>query len=425
MASRYADTLPRLAVPPPRVRFLPAGWPIYGLFLGFPLWWAVGIGAFILPIMALPMAAWLFRQRTVLAPRGFGIWVAFLLWTLGSATQLDDPNKYVQFGYTFSLYAAATIVLLYVLNVPREALPTRRVIMTIVVFWAFVVIWGILAVLFPTVSFSTPVEAITPEALLENEFVYRLVHPSLAQVHDILGYSQPRPNAPFAYATNWAAAFALLTPFVILGWRMSRTSMSRLLIVALFLTAVVPVVASLGRGLWLSLSAGLIYAALRSAIAGRGRTLLTVLLAIAAMLTVIYLTPLKTIVTDRFANPHSNPVRLSLYQEATERIVESPIFGFGSPQPARFNPNAPPVGTQGQLWQVLVSHGVPGALLFVSWFLYQFWRSRAVSTDVTLWCHTVVLIALIQLPFYDSIGIALAVIMMAIAVMNRETLVPR
>ena len=84
------------------------------------------------------------------------------------------------------------------------------------------------------------------------------------------------------------------------------------------------------------------------------------------------------------------------------------------------NPNAPPVGTQGQLWEVLVSHGIPGAILFVWWFVFQFWRLRRTSPEVVLWSHTVILIALIQMPFYDSIGIPLAVIMIAIAVASRE-----
>jgi hypothetical protein len=366
------------------------------------------------------MAAWLFHQRTVLAPRGFGVWVAFLLWMLGSATQLDDPDKYITFGYTASLYVAATILLLYIFNISRQALPTSRVITTMVIFWIFIVAWGVLGVLFPTVSFTSPIEMLLPQGLVSNEFVYSLVHPTLAQVQDILGYEQPRPNAPFVYATNWAAAFGLLTPFVILGWKHARTSAWKLLTAATFAVSVVPVVSSLGRGLWLSLSAGLMYAAVRSAMAGKSRTLRTILVLIATVLAVVYLTPLRTLVSDRFANPHSNQTRLNLYEEATERVMESPLLGFGTPQPAEFNPNAPPVGTQGQLWQVLVSHGIVGALFFLGWFIYQFWRLRSASTDVGFWSHTLILIALVQTPFYDSLGIPLAVIMIAIALAGRE-----
>ena len=58
---------------------------------------------------------------------------------------------------------------------------------------------------------------------------------------------------------------------------------------------------------------------------------------------------------DRFAHPHSNERRLGLYQESTDLVLTSPVLGFGTPVPSVNNPNAPPVGTQGQLWQVLVT----------------------------------------------------------------------
>jgi polysaccharide biosynthesis protein PslJ len=393
---------------------------MYALFLGFPLWWVIGLSAFILPIMAVPMAAWLFRRRRVLVPRGFAIWIAFMLWMFGSVTRIEDSDKYIHYGYTASLYVAVTILLLYVFNISREALPTHRVITILTIFWMFVVIWGVLGVVFPRVEFTSPVEKVMPQRLAGNEFVHDLVHPALSQVQDILGYEEPRPKAPFTYATNWGAAFGILTPFVILAWKQARRRGWKLVMAATFVAGIVPVVSSLDRGLWLSLGVGLIYAAVRLAIAGNSRALRATVALLFTVLAVVYLTPLKGLVIDRFAHPHSNERRLSLYQEATDLVLESPVLGFGTPQPSVVNPNAPPVGTQGQLWQVLVSHGIPGAFLFMWWFAYQFWRLRRTSPEVVLWSHTVVLIAVIQTPFYDSLGIPLAVIMIAIAIASRE-----
>ena len=74
-----------------RRRLLPPRWPLHALFAGFPLWWVLGLGGFIWLILAVPMAAWLLRQKTVLAPRGFTIWVAFLLWMFGSGTRSTAP----------------------------------------------------------------------------------------------------------------------------------------------------------------------------------------------------------------------------------------------------------------------------------------------------------------------------------------------
>ena len=403
-----------------RADLLRPGWPIYALLLGFPLWWILGLSAFILPILSVPMAAWLFRRRSVLAPRGFAIWGAYIIWMFGSSIRLEDADKYIRFAYTSSLYVGSTIVLLYVFNVSREALPTSRVITILATFWMYVVVWGVLGVFFPHFSFVSPMERILPQRFASNEFIADLVHPALAQIHDILGYESPRPKAPFTYSTNWGAAFAFLTPFVILAWNRWSRPIFRQLTVLMFLLSIIPVVTSLDRGLWLSLGMGLIYAAIRLAIAGRTRPLRIVILVIFTVLAAVYLTPLKEMVADRFANPHSNERRLSLYQEATDRIMESPLLGFGSPQLSLVNPNAPPVGTQGQLWQVLISNGIVGLVFFLWWFVYQFWRMRSPRTDVGFWCHTLILIALVQVPFYDSHGIPLAILMIGIAIATRE-----
>ena len=36
---------------------LPSGWPLRALYLGFPLWWVLGLANFIMPITAVLMAA--------------------------------------------------------------------------------------------------------------------------------------------------------------------------------------------------------------------------------------------------------------------------------------------------------------------------------------------------------------------------------
>jgi hypothetical protein len=402
-----------------RPRYLPVGWPLTLLFLGFPLWWALGLGGFILPLAAVPMLAWLARQHRVAAPRGFAIWIAFLVWMGGSLIMVDDPDKVIRFSYTAAQYVSATVVLLYVFNLPRSAFPTRRVVAILTTFWAMLVMWGVLGVVAPTFEFTSIVEAGLPGRFASNEFVSELVHPSLAQIHDFLGYEQPRPKAPFTYATNWGAAFGFLTPFAILAFKRA----SRPWKVAIGITAaaaVVPLVSSLDRGLWLSLGVGLGYAAIRLAIAGQAQALRVTVLMIATILGVVYLTPLRGLVTDRFEHPHSNDRRVSLYEESTMRVLESPLLGLGTPQPSLFNPDAPPIGTQGQVWQVLVSHGFVGAFLFFWWFLYQFWRTRKPRYETGFWCHVIILVALVQAPFYDSLGIPLAILMIAIAVAWRE-----
>src|SRR5947199_224934 len=83
---------------------LPSGWLFYALFAGFPVWWALGLGSFIWPIMAVPMALWLLaRRRDLVVPRGFGLWVLFLVLVVASFSQLQSVNGLFTAAYRLSL----------------------------------------------------------------------------------------------------------------------------------------------------------------------------------------------------------------------------------------------------------------------------------------------------------------------------------
>ena len=79
MSTTAALLTPR-APAPPAPRFLKPGWPLALLYLGFPLWWALGLAQLIFLVVAAAMAVILYRQRPVKVPRGFGIWLLFLVW---------------------------------------------------------------------------------------------------------------------------------------------------------------------------------------------------------------------------------------------------------------------------------------------------------------------------------------------------------
>jgi O-antigen ligase len=131
-------------------------------------------------------------------------------------------------------------------------------------------------------------------------------------------------------------------------------------------------------------------------------------------------TPLKAIVEERLETPHSNERRVALYGEAIQGTSESPLFGYGAPRPSRWNPNAPPVGTQGQLWLVLFSHGWPGTIFFLSWFAFVFWRFRWPTPPTGFWCHVMLLIMFVQLPVYGLLPMQLHIVMLLIALAHRE-----
>jgi hypothetical protein len=78
------------------------------------------------------------------------------------------------------------------------------------------------------------------------------------------------------------------------------------------------------------------------------------------------------------------------------------------------------VGTHGQLWLVLVSHGIPGMLAFVGWYLLLLVNTRRGQGDVPFWCHVVILLSFLQLPFYEQLPSQLQIVMVAGALALRE-----
>lgn len=425
MAATGATLHPGLSAPvQPRTARLPHGWPVYALFLGFPLWWVLGLAAFIWPIMAVPMLVSLVAREKVRVPRGFGLYLLFVIWMVASGLQLNGPDRIFGFVYRASLYSSAGILCLYIYNAPKQLLPTSAIVRTMVLFWTIVVAGGIYGILAPAVEFNSLAQSLVPQRLLANGFVYQLVHPATAQVQTFLGYPVPRPKAPFVYTNDWGGAFALLVPLLLAGWSQIRSFARRGLVRLIAVVSLVPVVFSLNRVLWLCIVVGVVYGSMRFAIRGRAGALQGVFAIMAVGSLLFIYGPTRQLIDDRIATPHSNQGRTTLYQEATEQVAKSPLLGYGAPRPSKRNPNLPSVGTQGQFWLVLFSHGVPGAALFIGWFTYAFWRTRRAASSTALWCHVVVLLALVQMPFYGWLPPQLHIVLVAIAVAFRESAQP-
>lgn len=391
------------------------GWPLLLAFLGFPVWWALGLGAFIWPLLAVPMALSLVRRGTLRAPRGFWLWLLFLLWVVGSATQLAGAGRGLPWTYRAGTYFAATIMFLYVYNASSSGLTDRRILITLAVFWGYVTVGGVLGVLVPTLEFRSPIEAMLPDRMANDEFVQALVHPSTAQISTFLGYPVSRPKAPFEYTNDWGAVFALTTPLAMAAWPLLVRSASKALIAMLLVASSVPVIMSLNRGLWLSLGVGLVYVYARSLAHRQGRPTLGASLAFALLVMLAAFTPLRLVIESRLETPHSNERRQELYAEAIRGVQTSPLLGFGAPRPSQMGPDVPSVGTHGQLWLVLFSQGVPGLLFYTGWHLVSYFRTLRNRGWVPFWCNVVVLIAIIQLPFYDHVAAQVQIIMVAMA----------
>jgi hypothetical protein len=282
------------------------------------------------------------------------------------------------------------------------------------VFFLIVVAGGWLGLLLPRFDFATFGQAVMPRSVLQNSWVFQLVHARFAQVQELI-YGQgsvARPSVPFAYTNEWGANLALSLPFAIAVAR-STTHRWRWIAAISIAAAIPPLVLSGNRGAWASVAVIVLYGGFR--LAARGRVgILTALVAVG-----LFAVPLLAdsslfgLLQQRAAHPGSNKARVSLYQQASEGVARSPLFGYGAPKNTAAKTSAPAVGTHGQLWTVMFSNGVPGALFFVSFFALVFWRSRHSPTETDLWIHAALLVTMLQWAYYDALPTQLQVSMVA------------
>jgi len=425
-------------------RYLKPGWPLALLYVGFPLWWALGLAQVMFFVSAAAMGVILLRQRPVRTPHGFHLWLLFLLWMLAGVFVLwadapgtvpgGGPARLIGFSIRALWYLAATIVMLYVVNTARQ-LPTRRVVLLLS--WMFVVTasFGVVAMIEPDLEFRSLAEIVLPDRVVSSVFVRTLIHPSLASSSDFLGYVQPRPTAPFPYSNAWGNNIALYLPFFVYGWLGREAGWRRRLAPVFLLAAIIPITFSLNRGLWIAIAIAAVYAALRLAVNGSFRGV-QLLLAAAVVGGVVFVsTPLYDTARLRVETPHSNERRFSVAEEVVQvTATGSPLVGYGTtrqkqgsfaslagggtPECRQCAP--PPLGTQGFMWRLVLTTGFVGTVLCLAFLGLQFLRrcrGRAPLDIVT--CSTL-LMGVVCFFVYDSLGSALFTMMIAVGLMSRE-----
>lgn len=429
---------------PPRQGRSLSGLPIVALLVGVPVWWVLGAFQAAFFIAAVLMAAYLLRRRNIEVPKGFGVWLIFLVWVIGGllVLQVDAPGavpgansgRYLTFGYRVGWYVVCTIAGLYVLNT-RRTFTTDRVCSAIAWFFVVLVGGGLLGVLQPKLSFSSALEMVLPSRLTRQKFVAELIHPNVAQVHEFLGSAAARPSAPFAYTNDWGLAIAVTLPFFVLVW-WRRGGAWRWAMLAVLAAGAVPIIGSLNRGLWMSIVAVVALTAVRSALSGRIR-LLGGLLALATVAGVIVLvSPLGLLIQARLETPHSDEGRANLSTQSVVSALEgSPIIGFGSTRDVAGNFSSiaggashgcpkcapPPLGTHGQAWLLIFASGFGGLMWYTTFFLGQLrrhWGSNSPAAPAALACLAVLLITM---PIYNSIGVPLFIGFMSIGLLARES----
>jgi hypothetical protein len=397
---------------------------LVALIGGYPIWWILGLGAFAIPLLAVPMTVELCRRRPVRLPRGFAVWLVFLAWNLIGIVMLgrtaphtvagSATGRLIGYGFRNVFFASVTVVLLFIGNLTEREMSRQRLIRLLAWFFTVTVAGGLLGSFAPRFAVTSPVEALLPRHYRTNLYVQSLVHPAAAQLQDVLGYVAARPKAPFDYTNSWGNNFAiLLTWFVVAMWVGGRTP-RRVLAVVVAGLGIVPVVYSLDRGLWIALALACAVVACRLVAAGKA-------VAVVVFLTILTAAGLVAVVQDRLAHPHSNAIRGTLDQEAVDAAKTSPVLGFGSTRNALGSPlsiaigksaacpqcgNAP-VGSTGELWHDLIAVGFVGAGLYEWFFVSAIWRFRRDRSAIGIAGTTALGMSLVFGLFYDAIPTAL------------------
>jgi hypothetical protein len=257
----------------------------------------------------------------------------------------------------------------------------------------------------------------------------------LAQVQPVLGYSAPRPAAPYAFTNAWGNNVALLLVWLVVGWWVMGGQRRRIVLAALLCVAAVPIVYSLDRGMWIGLALAVFYVAFR--LAARGRLLaigaLTLTLGVAAV--IFAASPLNTLVAERLAHGHSNDVRTSLAGESLRVAASSPFLGYGSTRQTIGSQNTIAVGASkdcpkcgnrdigstGQVWLLLIAQGFFGTALYLAYFIRTAWAFRNEQSPVAVAGSLVVLLSLFFGLFYSALIMPLAITFISVGLVWRQS----
>jgi len=434
----------RVAGPKERRRRWPRAWPLAALLLGYPLWWATGMGEIVWTIFAIPMCVQMYRRRPVRFPPMFWVWGLYLTLVLVSVLMLNvhaadtiqtNPGggNYVAYGVRLLNYVSVTVVMVYIGNLTEEELPRLRLIRWLSVVFITTVAGGLAGTVIPNFGYDSPLKNLVPSSLQGIDFVQQFTHIGTAQVQQGLGF--PRPSAPFEYANAWGNNYSMLLIWFVIGWVLLAGPKRRALAIGVIIASVIPVVYSQNRGVWLGLGLGVLYVALRLALLRRYAVLLGMAVAVVVSGVLVVATPLQAVVTNRLSATHnSNDLRGSLSIQAMTVAEGSPIIGYGSTRSTigsnkslaiGKSPGCPKcgnrvIGSTGQLWLVLVAQGYLGALLYLGFLaqgVIRYWRdSSLIGIGGTL----VLLLSILYTGLYTAVVSPLGITLIGMALLWRN-----
>jgi capsular polysaccharide biosynthesis protein/Mrp family chromosome partitioning ATPase len=423
-----------------RIRRAP-GWQLSLLFIGYPVWWLLGIVPFVMVVATAWLAIDLWHRRPLRIPAGFSFWLLFLVWVvLGIlVVQTNAPlsvvglnvNRYLTWGIRLLYYLQATVVLLYVVNL-RERAALARVLNAFAWMFVWVVAGGLLGTLLPHVDFPSLFEVALPHRYAASAFVRSMVHPNL--VEHMLATGDARPSAPFPYANVWGLNFACFLPCFVRSWLGSGSPRRRAVAVVVLMLSVIPVVTSLNRGLWLALALALLTVVVRLAFDRRARLLILTTVSAVVAVVALAVTPLGATVSHRLDSPNSNQGRSELAIRGFTSTLASPVVGYGTTRDVQGSLSSiaggattscprcspPSFGTQGQLFLITFAQGFVGGVFYLAFVLLMLVRGfRIRGPDVTM-ASAILVMHLSTLAVYSADNLAILPIFLSLGVIGRE-----
>lgn len=398
---RYADSLSAAPV------ILP--------FAAYVLWWLLGIGDFIWIIAGFVIAGGWLGVKGLRFPPVALLWVFFVLWVGVTIAMNDTPGRVVGAVYRLLLYASAGLLLLHTFNA-RHSLPLWRVTKAMTWFLGGMTVVGYAALIVPQAVIRTPMSWIMPSGLASNELVRDMIVRQLAHWNPEAWVEQAvRPVAPFLYANTWGNVYSLVLPLVLLHLWLGWHTRHRWVTIAVVVSSIVPALSTLNRGMFVGLGVVLLWVLIQLLLRGRVLLVGASIGTVAAAFVLWSLSPLGDALRNRVESTYSTEDRFQLYRSTLEAALRSPLFGYGSPRPAE-EPWLPSLGTQGQLWTVLYSHGFVGVALFVGFLVAVFFlvaRRRDVPGGVF---GGIILATLVETVFYGMMtGIMVTLVVAALA----------
>nr|WP_243709567.1 O-antigen ligase family protein [Micromonospora sp. 15K316] len=390
-------------------------WPLAMMFGLVPLWWLTGAFYLGWPLFGALLLALLLTRGRVPLPPASGSWLLFLALVVASATQVQSAASVLTFGLRLGFYLTALVVGVYVYAAARERADLVRVLTPLAAFWFALVVLGWLAVLTPRLAMTTPVEVLLPGGVARTPFIQDMVHLSTAEYSARSLNPIYRPAAPFAYTNNYGSAYAMTLPCVVAFTMLRRHGVLRLALLVSLPLSLPPAFLTLNRAMFLSLGVGLAVLGVRASLRGNVRVAASLVgvVVIGAIATLFI--PIADLINRRVESSDTNADRLSLYLEVLRRVRDSPWLGHGAPVNVDTVSADAPIGTQGQLWMVLFSHGVPALLCFLAWFVAAAVICGRATSAAGQWLAVVPVVCLVQIPFYGMANQNLAVAFFAVA----------